>query len=102
MGESEESLAERFENYCREVKSTAAWGGQLELGALTHCLKKHITVFSGSFPNVEMERNTDLVMGLAHLVQVLCYRIIGMLSGSVSITIQSSPVESDTCFTVER
>ncbi|CAA2976074.1 Hypothetical predicted protein [Olea europaea subsp. europaea] len=52
--ESEKSLAERFENHCREVESTAAWGGQLELGALTHCLKKHITVFSGSFPDVEM------------------------------------------------
>ncbi|CAH8326401.1 unnamed protein product [Eruca vesicaria subsp. sativa] len=45
---------ERFEKYCREVESTAAWGGQLELGALTHCLRKHIMVFSGSFPDVEM------------------------------------------------
>lgn len=48
------SLAERFENYCKDVESTAAWGGQLELGALTHCLKKHIMIFSGSFPDVEM------------------------------------------------
>lgn len=53
-GETEDSLKERFENYCREVESTAAWGGQLELGALTHCLKKHIMIFSGSFPDVEM------------------------------------------------
>ncbi|KAH6771328.1 Cysteine proteinases superfamily protein [Perilla frutescens var. hirtella] len=53
-GESEDSLTERFENYCKEIESTAAWGGQLELGALTHCLKQHITVFSGSFPDVEM------------------------------------------------
>ncbi|CAK9185285.1 unnamed protein product, partial [Ilex paraguariensis] len=53
-GDSDGSLAERFENYCREVESTAAWGGQLELGALTHCLKKHIIIFSGSFPDVEM------------------------------------------------
>ncbi|XP_059656793.1 OVARIAN TUMOR DOMAIN-containing deubiquitinating enzyme 5 [Cornus florida] len=53
-GDSEHSVAERFENYCREVESTAAWGGQLELGALTHCLKKHIMIFSGSFPDVEM------------------------------------------------
>lgn len=45
---------ERFESYCNEVESTAAWGGQLELGALTHCLKKHIMIFSGSFPDVEM------------------------------------------------
>ncbi|KAH0978527.1 hypothetical protein GBA52_028246 [Prunus armeniaca] len=53
-GDSEDSLAERFENYCKEVESTAAWGGQLELGALTHCLKKHIMIYSGSFPDVEM------------------------------------------------
>lgn len=53
-GESEDSLTERFENYCKEIESTAAWGGQLELGALTHCLKKHIKIFSGSFPEVEM------------------------------------------------
>ncbi|KAI3445594.1 hypothetical protein Pfo_002259 [Paulownia fortunei] len=53
-GEPGDSLTERFENYCREVESTAAWGGQLELGALTHCLKKHIMIFSGSFPDVEM------------------------------------------------
>ncbi|KAI5344282.1 hypothetical protein L3X38_012159 [Prunus dulcis] len=53
-GDSRDSLAERFENYCKEVESTAAWGGQLELGALTHCLKKHIMIYSGSFPDVEM------------------------------------------------
>ncbi|CAO2819135.1 unnamed protein product [Amaranthus hypochondriacus] len=53
-GESNDSLVDRFENYCREVESTAAWGGQLELGALTHCLKKHIMIFSGFFPDVEM------------------------------------------------
>lgn len=53
-GESESSLTERFDNYCNEVELTAAWGGQLELGALTHCLKKHIMIYSGSFPDVEM------------------------------------------------
>nr|DAD25122.1 TPA_asm: hypothetical protein HUJ06_026586 [Nelumbo nucifera] len=58
------SLSERFEKYCREVESTAAWGGQLELGALTHCLRKHILIFSGSFPDVEMgqeyKSNTEI------------------------------------------
>lgn len=53
-GDSDESLSDKFENYCKEVESTAIWGGQLELGALTHCLKKHIMIFSGSFPDVEM------------------------------------------------
>uniref|UniRef100_A0A1D1Y7C7 OTU domain-containing protein 6B n=1 Tax=Anthurium amnicola TaxID=1678845 RepID=A0A1D1Y7C7_9ARAE len=52
--DSDETPLERFEKYCGEVESTAAWGGQLELGALTHCLKKHIVIFSGSFPEVEM------------------------------------------------
>ncbi|KAL1132993.1 hypothetical protein V6Z11_A12G010200 [Gossypium hirsutum] len=51
----------------KEVESTAAWGGQLELGALTHSLRKHIfmgpglnwvithiMIYSRSFPDVEM------------------------------------------------
>ncbi|MBA0804299.1 hypothetical protein Gohar_003889 [Gossypium harknessii] len=46
-GDSDNSPAERFENYCKEVESTAAWGGQLELGALTHCLRKHIMIYPG-------------------------------------------------------
>lgn len=52
--ESGPDPSESFEKYCEEMESTAAWGGQLELGALTHCLKKHIMVYSGSFPDVEM------------------------------------------------
>ncbi|KAF5732693.1 OTU domain-containing protein 6B [Tripterygium wilfordii] len=52
--DSDESQAKRFEDYCNEVESTAVWGGQLELGALTHCLRKYILIFSGSFPDVEM------------------------------------------------
>ncbi|PON96637.1 OTU domain containing protein [Trema orientale] len=51
---SDDSLAHKFESYCKEIESTAAWGGQLELEALTHCLRKHIMIFSGSFPDVEM------------------------------------------------
>lgn len=58
-----DSLLERFENYCSEVESTAAWGGQLELGALTHCLQKHIVVFSGSFPDVEMGKEYESESG---------------------------------------
>jgi OTU domain-containing protein 6 len=51
---SEGKAESDFEKYCDEVGSTAIWGGQLELGALTHVLKKHIVVYSGSFPDVEM------------------------------------------------
>jgi OTU domain-containing protein 6 len=55
-GKAEAGLdpSESFEKYCQEIESTAAWGGHLELGALTHCLRKHIVVYSGSFPDVEM------------------------------------------------
>ncbi|XP_038974203.1 OVARIAN TUMOR DOMAIN-containing deubiquitinating enzyme 5-like isoform X2 [Phoenix dactylifera] len=52
--DSDSSPIERFEKYCEEVRTTAAWGGQLELGALTHCLNKHIVIYAGSFPDVEM------------------------------------------------
>ncbi|XP_062024090.1 OVARIAN TUMOR DOMAIN-containing deubiquitinating enzyme 5 [Rosa rugosa] len=62
-GDSDDSLAERFENYCKEVESTATWGGQLELGALTHCLKKPIKVYSGSFPDVEMGKEYNSESG---------------------------------------
>jgi OTU domain-containing protein 6 len=57
--------SESFQSYCEEIESTAAWGGQLELGALSHCLKKHIVVYSGSFPDVEMgkEYNKKLEAG---------------------------------------
>lgn len=74
-GTSENTLTDRFENYCREVESTAAWGGQLELGALTHCLKKHIRIFSGSFPDVEMgkEYRSEAGTGLSNSGIMLSY-----------------------------
>ncbi|GLJ50094.1 hypothetical protein SUGI_1065480 [Cryptomeria japonica] len=52
--ELNDNMQERFEKYCREVESTAAWGGQLELGALAHSLRKHMVIFAGNFPDVEM------------------------------------------------
>lgn len=59
--DSGSSPSERFQHYCKEVESTAAWGGQLELGALVHCLKKHIVIYSGSFPDVEMGKEYKTV-----------------------------------------
>ncbi|CAL9145361.1 unnamed protein product, partial [Musa hybrid cultivar] len=61
--DADRSPLERFEKYCEEVESTAAWGGQLELGALTHCLKKHIIIYSGSFPDVEMGKEYKTEIG---------------------------------------
>lgn len=72
-GESDESLSERFESYCKEVESTAAWGGQLELGALTHCLKKHIMIFCGSFPDVEMGKEYKSEGGSSNSSVMLSY-----------------------------
>lgn len=43
-----------FESYCAEVEGSAAWGGQLELGALAHALRRRITVYSAHLPTVEM------------------------------------------------
>lgn len=43
-----------FEAYCTEIETTAAWGGQVELQALAHCLKSHLVVYSVGMPAVEM------------------------------------------------
>lgn len=56
----ETSQGERFKNYCKEIESTAAWGGEVELRALTHCLRNHIMIYSGSFPDVEIGKEYKL------------------------------------------
>ncbi|KAJ6808740.1 OTU domain-containing protein 6B-like [Iris pallida] len=60
------SPLERYKQYCEEVETTAAWGGQLELGALMHSLKKHIVIYSGSFPDVEMGKEYKSENGSDH------------------------------------
>ena len=45
---------EAYGRYCDEVEGTAAWGGQLELGALCRVLRRHITVHAVGQPPVEM------------------------------------------------
>ncbi|KAB5517826.1 hypothetical protein PHYPO_G00171660 [Pangasianodon hypophthalmus] len=42
--------AEEFEKYCSDVAETAAWGGQLELRALTHVLQLPIEVIQADSP----------------------------------------------------
>ena len=44
----------RFEEYCSEVEKSSAWGGQLELEALSRAYQRHITVYSVGMPPVEM------------------------------------------------
>ena len=43
-----------YEQYCRAVAETAAWGGQVELGALAALLQRRITVYSVGMPAVDM------------------------------------------------
>nr|XP_006636061.1 PREDICTED: OTU domain-containing protein 6B [Lepisosteus oculatus] len=43
---------DEFENYCNDVANTAAWGGQLELRALTHILQMPIEVIQADSPVV--------------------------------------------------
>ena len=52
--ENEAGQAVDFEDYCYEVENTAAWGGQLELGALATALQKHIRVYAVGMPVVEV------------------------------------------------
>lgn len=70
---SDESLQERFEQYCREIESTAAWGGQLELGALSHSLKKHMIIISGNYPDIEMgkEYKSEKEGGLSYSPSIM-------------------------------
>lgn len=52
--ETEDGDASCFESYCDEVESTAAWGGQLELRALAHVLRRPIAVFAAGTPPLTM------------------------------------------------
>eukprot|EP00268_Persea_americana_P010652 TRINITY_DN1433_c0_g1_i2.p1 TRINITY_DN1433_c0_g1~~TRINITY_DN1433_c0_g1_i2.p1 ORF type:complete len:379 (-),score=85.59 TRINITY_DN1433_c0_g1_i2:172-1218(-) len=81
-----DSLLERFENYCTEVESTAAWGGQLELRALTHCLRKQ-WYFQAPSQMWRWERSTSLKVGAAPLIQASCCHTTGMHLDSESTTI---------------
>ena len=45
---------EGWAKYCDDVEKTAAWGGQLELGALAKALRRSIVVFSARMPAVTM------------------------------------------------
>ncbi|XP_008329986.1 deubiquitinase OTUD6B [Cynoglossus semilaevis] len=45
---------DEFEKYCSEVENTAAWGGQLELRALTQILHKPIEVIQADSPTIKI------------------------------------------------
>jgi OTU domain-containing protein 6 len=50
---------ERWREYVREVESTAMWGGQLEIMALSKALRRRIQVFSATMPVVVMGEDFD-------------------------------------------
>ncbi|XP_028317044.1 deubiquitinase OTUD6B [Gouania willdenowi] len=45
---------DEFEKYCSDVEHTAAWGGQLELRALTHVLRLPIEVIQADSPAIKI------------------------------------------------
>ena len=47
-------MAERFEEYCERMASPAAWGSQLELGALAQTLQRRIEVYAAHLPPITM------------------------------------------------
>uniref|UniRef100_A0A3P9LGU6 ubiquitinyl hydrolase 1 n=1 Tax=Oryzias latipes TaxID=8090 RepID=A0A3P9LGU6_ORYLA len=50
---------DEFEKYCSEVEHTAAWGGQLELRALTHVLRLPIEVIQADSPTLKIGEEYD-------------------------------------------
>uniref|UniRef100_A0A4W3H3W1 ubiquitinyl hydrolase 1 n=1 Tax=Callorhinchus milii TaxID=7868 RepID=A0A4W3H3W1_CALMI len=57
--------SEEFEKYCDEVSSTPAWGGQLELRALSHVLKMTVEVIQADSPPItigEEYRGTPIIL----------------------------------------
>ncbi|XP_036422153.1 deubiquitinase OTUD6B [Colossoma macropomum] len=51
--------ADEFEKYCSDIAETAAWGGQLELRALTHILQLPIEVIQADSPAVVIGEEYD-------------------------------------------
>lgn len=54
---------DEFEKYCSEVEHTAAWGGQLELRALTQVLQLPIEVIQADSPTIKIgeEYNSEAI-----------------------------------------
>lgn len=50
---------DEFEKYCSDVEHTAAWGGQLELQALTQVLRLPIEVIQAESPTIKIGEEYD-------------------------------------------
>ncbi|KAK9822661.1 hypothetical protein WJX81_005494 [Elliptochloris bilobata] len=53
-GNGVDATSDEYEQHCRDIEETAAWGGQVELGALAALLQRRITVYSVGMPAVDM------------------------------------------------
>ncbi|KTG03951.1 hypothetical protein cypCar_00005174 [Cyprinus carpio] len=61
--------AEEFEKYCSDVADTAAWGGQLELKALSQVLQLPIEVVQAESPSIIIgEENVKLPITLVYML----------------------------------
>nr|XP_026487431.1 deubiquitinase OTUD6B-like [Vanessa tameamea] len=49
---------QEFEEYCDKIKNTKVWGGQLEIRAISNCLKCPLTVIQASGPEA-IEQGTE-------------------------------------------
>ena len=47
-------FSEEFQHYCLELETTSAWGGQLEVRALSMALGKPIEVIQAEGPSIIM------------------------------------------------
>lgn len=65
IGEDEESskdapdgetleINDPFEAYCHKIEATAAWGGHVEIQALSQALKAHVRVYSVGLPALDI------------------------------------------------
>ncbi|XP_026155824.1 deubiquitinase OTUD6B [Mastacembelus armatus] len=50
---------DEFEKYCNDVEHTAAWGGQLELRALTQVLRLPVEVIQADSPTIKIGEEYD-------------------------------------------
>lgn len=69
---------EQYSSYCDRVEhSQEAWGGQVELQALSHVLRSPIEVLQGSGPSVLLGgeyKNTSVIDGKPHTITLTYHR----------------------------
>ena len=72
-----DDVHEQFQRYCDSMAGSAVWGGQAELGALAHVLRRRIDVFSVGMPTVAMgEEYTGAPLALVMILALwICWAL---------------------------